>query len=58
MLLYRYAKMMEEQNARGSNKDHAEARIPDLKEMRSKMEEIQLALMEEDCTDWAVEATY
>lgn len=58
MLLYRYAKMMEEQNASGLVRDPGEGEFSELKEMKSRLEEVQLGLLEEDCSDWAVEATY
>lgn len=57
MLLYRYAKMMEQQR-KGATADQAGEDYPELMEMKARMEEVQLGLFEEDCTDWAEEAGY
>ncbi|WP_438444617.1 hypothetical protein [Gorillibacterium sp. sgz5001074] len=62
MLLYRYTKMMEEQSrlkgldrTEGAQEDE---NLAELLELRQRMSGEVLALLEEDCSDWAAEATY
>lgn len=62
MLLYRYTKLMEEHSrikGRVPEDGIAEdGRLAELMELRQKMSVELLGPIEEDCSDWAAEATY
>lgn len=58
MLLYRYTKMMEEHSQQKRSLLAADGDMQELKQLKEQMEMEMFSMFEEDCSDWAVEATY